>query len=261
DIGDVDVATPSDGQSLVFQAGVWIPATITSSGGVTDHGALTGLGADHHLHYHNDARGDARYYLKADVDTKINGRIDAAEKAAPNGVASLDANGKVPSSQLPPTTSISDATTTSKGILQLAGDLSGTADAPTVPGLAGKVNATEKGAANGVATLGADGKVPAEQLPASSGGGTFTASVKTAAYTCVNYDFLLCNASTSGFTITLPPVGNGVWVRVKKTDSTTNAVIVVGQNNTTINGDASYVLNIQNASQDFMGDGTNWHLI
>lgn len=35
-----------------------------------------------------------------------------------------------------------DATTTSKGIVQLAGDLAGTAAAPTVPGLANKVNTT-----------------------------------------------------------------------------------------------------------------------
>lgn len=36
--------------------------------------------------------------------------------------------------------SIPDATTTSKGIVQLTGDLGGTAAAPTVPGLAGKAN-------------------------------------------------------------------------------------------------------------------------
>ena len=30
-------------------------------GGVTDHGALNGLGDDDHLQYHTDARGDARY--------------------------------------------------------------------------------------------------------------------------------------------------------------------------------------------------------
>jgi hypothetical protein len=30
-------------------------------GGVTDHGALTGLGDDDHTQYHNNARGDARY--------------------------------------------------------------------------------------------------------------------------------------------------------------------------------------------------------
>lgn len=38
--------------------------------------------------------------------------------------------------------SVSDATTTTKGVLQLAGDLGGTATAPTVPGLAGKVSAS-----------------------------------------------------------------------------------------------------------------------
>lgn len=36
--------------------------------------------------------------------------------------------------------SVSDATATVKGVVQLAGDLSGTAAAPTVPGLAGKAN-------------------------------------------------------------------------------------------------------------------------
>lgn len=63
-----------------------------------------------------------------------------------------------------------DATTTSKGIVQLAGDLAGTAAAPTVPGLAGKVNTSSLGQANGVATLDGTGKVPASQLPAPSGG-------------------------------------------------------------------------------------------
>jgi hypothetical protein len=33
----------------------------TLPGGVTDHGALTGLGDDDHTQYHTDARGDARY--------------------------------------------------------------------------------------------------------------------------------------------------------------------------------------------------------
>lgn len=32
-----------------------------SGGGVSDHGALTGLGDDDHTQYHNDTRGDARY--------------------------------------------------------------------------------------------------------------------------------------------------------------------------------------------------------
>lgn len=43
--------------------GTWVLPTDT-----TDHGALTGLGDDDHPQYHNDARGDARYYTKAESD-------------------------------------------------------------------------------------------------------------------------------------------------------------------------------------------------
>lgn len=46
---------------------------------VLDHGGLTGLGDDHHSQYHNDARGDARYWplstdlaTQAEVDLKAN---------------------------------------------------------------------------------------------------------------------------------------------------------------------------------------------
>lgn len=58
-----------------------------------------------------------------------------------------------------------DADATTKGILQLAGDLSGTATSPTVPGLANKVDTSLVGTANGVASLDNGGKVPATQLP------------------------------------------------------------------------------------------------
>lgn len=74
-------------------------------------------------------------------------------------------------------TTVSDATSTSKGILQLAGDLGGTAAAPTVPGLATKADVSalanyiptsQKGVASGVASLDATGKVPSAQLPAAA---------------------------------------------------------------------------------------------
>lgn len=38
-----------------------VEALEEAEGGVTDHGALLGLGDDDHPQYHNDARGDARY--------------------------------------------------------------------------------------------------------------------------------------------------------------------------------------------------------
>lgn len=66
--------------------------------------------------------------------------IQISEKAQPEGVASLGADGLVPLSQLPASSAPPDASTTEKGVIQLAGDLAGTAAAPTVPGLANKVD-------------------------------------------------------------------------------------------------------------------------
>lgn len=56
------------------------------------------------------------------------------------------------------------ASTSARGIVKLAGDLSGTADLPSVPGLAAKLDASQKGAVNGVASLDSGGKVPSAQL-------------------------------------------------------------------------------------------------
>ena len=73
------------------------------------------------------------------LTASLGAKLDASQKGVANGIASLDATGKVPSGQIPAAT-VADATTISKGIVQLAGDLAGTAAAPTVPGLAGKAN-------------------------------------------------------------------------------------------------------------------------
>ena len=45
----------------------------TPAGEVTTHGLLSGLSSDDHLQYHTDARGDIRYYTKAQVDALIAG--------------------------------------------------------------------------------------------------------------------------------------------------------------------------------------------
>jgi len=51
---------------------------VDSSGGSSDHGALTGLSDDDHTQYHNDSRGDARYYTKSQVDTSLSGKADTS---------------------------------------------------------------------------------------------------------------------------------------------------------------------------------------
>lgn len=60
------------------------PGSGGGGAGTTDHGALTGLGDDDHAQYHNDARGDARYYTKAQADAALAGKADnsaVAQKA------------------------------------------------------------------------------------------------------------------------------------------------------------------------------------
>lgn len=42
----------------------------TLPSGVTDHGALSGLADDDHTQYHNDTRGDARYYTQTQIDAR-----------------------------------------------------------------------------------------------------------------------------------------------------------------------------------------------
>lgn len=63
-------------------------------GGVSDHGGLSGLGDDDHPQYHNDARGDIRYYTKTQLDggqldnryyTEI--EIDAQQLAQDNAIS------------------------------------------------------------------------------------------------------------------------------------------------------------------------------
>lgn len=94
----------------------------------------------------------------ANLTADLAAKVDDSEKGAASGVATLDSGTKVPIAQLP------DTTTTTKGIIQLAGDLAGTATAPTVPGLANKIDSSEKGQPNGVAQLDGTGKVTPGQL-------------------------------------------------------------------------------------------------
>jgi len=66
DITDLDKYTQAEVNALLA----------TVSGGVSDHGELIGLSDDDHVQYHNNTRGDARYYTKPEVDT-ISGSIVA----------------------------------------------------------------------------------------------------------------------------------------------------------------------------------------
>jgi hypothetical protein len=68
------------------------------------------------------------------------GQVLAKDSASPSGMSWQTAVGGT----------VADASTTAKGIVQLTGDLGGTATAPTVPGLAGKANTTHTHAATDI---------------------------------------------------------------------------------------------------------------
>lgn len=183
--GKINAANaPAIGDVLTYN-GTTFAWVAQASGGTTDHGLLNGLANDDHPQYHTDSRGDIRYYTKAQIDTSLSEKANTSHAHAITDVAnlqsSLDTKYSKPGTGIPEAdlssevqqklnagASVSDATATTKGVVQLAGDLSGTAAAPTVPGLASKINSTEKGAANGVATLDTDGKVPSSQLAATA---------------------------------------------------------------------------------------------
>ena len=97
--------------------------------------------------------------------------------------------------------------------------------------------------------------------PSAGSGSAYTAVAKSTNYTASSYDFVIGNASSAGFTVTLPAASNGATVRVKKVDSSGNAIIVVGQSAATIDGSASQVVNSQWQCQDYMSDGTNWYQV
>ncbi len=87
---------------------------------------------------------------------------------------------------------------------------------------------------------------------------------KTTTYTITSSDYtILCNATSAGFTVTLPTaVGiTGKIYKIKKTDATGNDVTVEGNGTETIDGQLNKLLNAQYQSISVQSDGTNWNII
>lgn len=61
----------------LYDGSVWVDVAVGTVG-VTDHGALTGLGDDDHLQYLTEARGDARYYTETEIDALLTGKSDTS---------------------------------------------------------------------------------------------------------------------------------------------------------------------------------------
>ncbi|MFF0904007.1 UNVERIFIED_CONTAM: glycoside hydrolase family 6 protein [Kocuria sp. CPCC 205316] len=77
----------------------------------------------------------------SDLNTAVQESLAKADSAIQTGTAVTSVNGQTGDVVLDETgTPIGDASSTGKGVVRLTGDLGGTADSPTVPGLASKLN-------------------------------------------------------------------------------------------------------------------------
>ena len=157
----------------------------------------------------------------------------------------------------PPTAG--DATTSTKGIVQLAGDLDGTAAAPGVAKIKG-VTLPASAPTNGQVLTATGATTTTWSSPAA--GGAMTPVARTTNYTATNNDFVICDATSAGITITLPTPASSVGgrVRVLKVDASVNTVLV-SSSTATLAGSNTFSVNVRWMSQDFSSDGTNWYCV
>lgn len=100
-------------------------------------------------------------------------------------------------------------------------------------------------------------------VAASSGSSSFNMVSKTGAYGASANDYVQCNTSSAGFTVTLPASSgcSGEPVIVKKTSSDTNIVTVACSGSDTIDGSATITFSIQNTALEFVSNGSNgWEI-
>ena len=152
-----------------------------------------------------------------------------------------------------------DATTSTKGIVQLAGDLDGTAAAPGVAKIKG-VTLPASAPTNGQVLTATGATTTTWSSPAA--GGAMTPVARTTNYTATNNDFVICDATSGGITITLPTPASAVGgrVRVLKVDASVNTVLV-SSSTATLAGSNTFSVNVRWMSQDFSSDGTNWYCV
>jgi hypothetical protein len=141
------------------------------------------------------------------------------------------------------------ATSGAQGLVQLTGDFGGTAASP-------QVVSTHLSSALPIAQGGTSATSASAALAALSGTPISATRVITASTVTANaWDIIEANATSNTITVTPPTNIAGVKLIIKKTDSSTNAVIFNG----TVDGTVNPSLIYQYGSMEVVGDGTNWY--
>ncbi|MFE2712227.1 beta strand repeat-containing protein [Streptomyces mirabilis] len=146
------------------------------------------------------------------------------------------------------TPSLPAASGGTQGVVQLAGDLAGTAASPQVVG-------THLASPLPVAQGGTGASTASAALAALSGTPiSAVRSITSTAVTANAWDVLECDATSNAITVTLPANVAGTVVTVKKMDATVNAVTITG----TVDGTVNPTLAFQYGSMELVADGTKW---
>ena len=127
-----------------------------------------------------------------------------------------------------------------------------------------KLAASNAPATNQVLTWNGSSLVWTTPAVGGGGGSGWTAVSRTSAYTAVSGDFVICDTTTSGYTVTLPAPANGAYVTVKKLTNNVNAVLVAppsGQINAGSSTSSTISVNNYGQVADFIADGTTWHQV
>jgi hypothetical protein len=88
-------------------------------------------------------------------------------------------------------------------------------------------------------------------------------SVSAATTVSTIYATYLCDVTTAGFTVTLPPAAShkGMRFTVIKTDASVNTLTLSGDGAETINGTNTKTTTTQYAGWTVESDGTGWYII
>jgi len=127
-----------------------------------------------------------------------------------------------------------------------------------------KLAASNAPATNQVLTWNGTSLVWTTPAVGGGGGSGWTAVARSSAYTATSGDFVVCDTTASGYTVTLPAPANGAYVTVKKLTNNVNAVLVAppsGQINAGASTSATISVNNYGQVADFIADGTTWHQV
>ena len=126
----------------------------------------------------------------------------------------------------------------------------------------GNGNEVINGASNVVIINSDNQKVAADNVTIIDGKLQWKYVDATTTYTASDREFVLADATSGAFTVGLPSAVSSadVWINVKKTDSSVNAVTVSTGGVGTIDGAGTFTLTGQWDAADFYCDGSNWFI-